>query len=157
MIKSTGMILTARVWRKDRVMERLTKKVEGYYIMECEDCPSHGDCCDGPRCDDVLAQRLGEYEDAEDAGLLLRLPCRVGDTVYVTDFYYDCLEDKYGSCDLFEHDEVECAGCLKNRKKWFVRTANFVLEMFDYIGKTVFLSREEAEKALEADSNGTTV
>ena len=28
-------------------------------------------------------EKLASYEDAEDQGLLLRLPCKVGDTVYV--------------------------------------------------------------------------
>lgn len=27
--------------------------------------------------------KLGKYEDAEEQGLLLRLPCKVGDTVYI--------------------------------------------------------------------------
>lgn len=29
-----------------------------------------------------LAERLKDYEDAEEQGLLLRLPCKVGDTLY---------------------------------------------------------------------------
>lgn len=29
--------------------------------------------------------RLAEYEDAEEQGLLLRLPCKAGDTVYAID------------------------------------------------------------------------
>ena len=30
----------------------------------------------------LLLEALGKYEDAEEQGLLLRLPCKVGDTVY---------------------------------------------------------------------------
>ena len=29
-----------------------------------------------------VLQKLADYEDAEEQGLLLRLPCKVGDTVY---------------------------------------------------------------------------
>ena len=29
-----------------------------------------------------IVNKLGEYEDLEEQGLLLRLPCKVGDTVY---------------------------------------------------------------------------
>lgn len=29
-----------------------------------------------------VLQKLGKYEDAEEQGLLLRLPCKVGDTLY---------------------------------------------------------------------------
>lgn len=30
----------------------------------------------------LLLEKLGKYEDAEEQGLLLRLPCKVGDTLY---------------------------------------------------------------------------
>ena len=30
----------------------------------------------------LLLEALGKYEDAEEQGLLLRLPCKVGDTIY---------------------------------------------------------------------------
>ncbi len=30
----------------------------------------------------LLIQKLGEYEDLEEQGLLIKLPCKVGDTVY---------------------------------------------------------------------------
>lgn len=30
----------------------------------------------------LLLETLGKYEDAEEQGLLLRLPCKVGDTLY---------------------------------------------------------------------------
>ena len=30
----------------------------------------------------LMVQKLGEYEDLEEQGLLLRLPCKVGDTIY---------------------------------------------------------------------------
>ena len=30
----------------------------------------------------LLLEALGKYEDAEEQGLLLRLPCKVGDTLY---------------------------------------------------------------------------
>ena len=29
-----------------------------------------------------LAEKLAEYEDLEEQGLLLKLPCKVGDTIY---------------------------------------------------------------------------
>ena len=61
-------------------MERLTQ-----WIGEDEDrraiprpdirSNGHGRCCN----------KLAEYEDAEKQGLLVRLPCKVGDTVYRVD------------------------------------------------------------------------
>ena len=43
----------------------------------------------------ILAE-LVEYEDAEDAGLLVRLPCKVGDTVYIDS---RCVPDKIVTWD----------------------------------------------------------
>lgn len=70
-----------------------------------------------------LRERLKAYEDAEEQGLLLRLPCKVGDTVY------SVVED---GLQIFE---------LKFSLDFYVR------RMSDF-GKTVFLTKEEAEQAL---------
>ena len=70
-------------------MERLTKReladVEGKQIVLCNhkesDC---NDSCMYRRCkwNEKALKKLKEYEDAEEQGLLLRLPCKVGDTIY---------------------------------------------------------------------------
>lgn len=70
-------------------MERLTcrdKKGEAHlhcYQM-CAD--AHEDCntaYEVDRCQRYVAfRKLADYEDAEEQGLLLRLPCKVGDTIY---------------------------------------------------------------------------
>ena len=67
--------------------------------------------------------KLADYEDAEDNGLLLRLPCKVGDTVY------SVVKD---GLQIFE---------LEFSLDFYVR------RMSDF-GKTVFLTKEEAEQAL---------
>lgn len=75
-----------------------------------------------------VVNKLAEYEDLGEQGLLLRLPCKVGDTVYVINsFHID--------------------GSLRKNSK-LVET-KFNVFMFDYIGKTVFLTREEAEAKLK--------
>lgn len=71
-------------------MERLTYRTElGVSIDKQEDCPTCSICCD---CDipprkcryisDAL-EKLAKYEDLEEQGRLVKLPCKVGDTVYV--------------------------------------------------------------------------
>lgn len=35
---------------------------------------------------DLLIKKLGDYEDLEEQGRLLKLPCKVGDTVYAIGF-----------------------------------------------------------------------
>lgn len=67
-------------------MERLTKWLndkKNLCIKECEkECvEKYTECHKCEPFKDVM-KRLAEYEDAEEQGLLLRLPCKVGDTVY---------------------------------------------------------------------------
>lgn len=70
-------------------MERLTYRTElGVSIDKNEDCPSCSICwkCNiSPReckyISDAL-KKLADYEDLEEQGRLIKLPCKVGDTVY---------------------------------------------------------------------------
>lgn len=94
--------------------------------------------------EDSIIRKLCEYEDLEEQGLLLRLPCKVGQTVWymareilqckvraVVSSFYDEAEIylKYdGENDLLEH--------------WRASVG------MDEIGKTVFFTKEEAEQAL---------
>lgn len=86
--------------------------------------------------------RLAELEDALESGKIVRLPCKVGDTVY-----FVCGNvSEYKICEV-EYDGIFFIFRCFNQKyvdehKWF--------SFFDErIGKTVFLTREEAEKKLE--------
>lgn len=59
----------------------------------CEQCVASGKGCNLYECGEEFAQahcsqyrklkRLAEYEDAEEQGLLIKLPCKVGDAVYI--------------------------------------------------------------------------
>lgn len=81
-----------------------------------------------------LAEKLCEYEDLEEKGNLLRLPCKVGDTVYKIDMAYN---------KVFQH-EVMCI--LKIEQVYFENCDYCLLNQF---GKTLFLTREEAEAKLK--------
>ena len=67
--------------------------------------------------------KLKEYEDLEEQGLLLKLPCKVGDTVYL----------------------------IKSDGKVVPRTADmqFLGVLWDDYGKEWFLTQEEAETKLK--------
>lgn len=71
------------------MMERLTKiGHKGYAMLKGSGCNySHVsfDCQvdEGMELLKYALEKLAEYEDLEEQGLLLRLPCNVGDTVYV--------------------------------------------------------------------------
>ena len=99
-------------------------------------------------------EKLATYEDLEEQGLLVRLPCKVGDTVYrvnagakqpiipmtVSEIHFLCYKneravrfDAIGKEDMGE-------SCYR----------------LEDIGRIVFLTREEAEKKLEEMKNDKT-
>lgn len=74
-----------------------------------------------------LHRKIGEWIEAEATGRLVVLPCKVGDTVYRLQY----LEPTPGRFVLG------------------IAEINFTLIWLEEFGKTIFLTREEAEKALE--------
>lgn len=68
-------------------MSRLTKKNDsgGHYYPKCfEKCNGLGASskCDNCEITTSVCEKLGDYEDLEEHGLMLRLPCKIGDTIY---------------------------------------------------------------------------
>ena len=89
-------------------------------------------------------KELKAYKDLEEQGLLVRLPCKVGDTVYVpTRNFISELRIELVSVDT------------SNGAMYFLWMLNDGIYpnldgFYGYeIGKTVFLTRKEAEKKLE--------
>ena len=88
-----------------------------------------------------LRDSLKEYEDAEEQGLILKLPCKVGTPVFYVQKCicpYSC--EKCGASRWLDN-------CYCDYK------ARIFEKKFDYshlnaFGKTVFLTKEEAEQAL---------
>lgn len=72
----------------------------------------------------VAAERLRELAEADKDGRVVVLPCKVGDTVYI-------LRRTFDGADVVGETEL-----------WWADIPQ--------IGRTVFLTREEAKKALEA-------
>ena len=103
------------------------------------------------------AEKVSKYETAEDEGRLVVLPCSVGDTVWVTthpfnvfddfDFYTEAQDEIYesyiSSITFYENSNQYRIHAKETRQ--FIK-AYFMESDF---GKTVFLTREEAEKALK--------
>ena len=70
-------------------MERLTEKQSSGYDLKAMNGEWCNKYCEQQRvetCNECVIyqaiQKLAEYENAEEQGLLLRLPCKVGDTIY---------------------------------------------------------------------------
>lgn len=93
--------------------------------------------------DNEEAQRyikLAEYEDLEEQGLLVRLPCKVGDKIFEV-FNYPIPQIKETAVDkvVFTAKGIR----LKLARNSFYETA------VSSIGKTIFFTRAEAEKKLK--------
>lgn len=84
------------------------------------------------------ANRIIELAEADKDGRLVMLPCKVGDKLYRV-FAGEIFEHRVGSMKYF---------AIQGR--WDIEMYPFCPCVESSIGKTVFLSREEAERALEA-------
>lgn len=134
-------------------MERLTERernVDGTGVAKEE-------ITDGllkPFADKILT-KLAVYEDLEEQGLLVRLPANKNAEIYLISSRWTICS-KCGS----RFDEYSCSGCeyeCDSKKEYYVRptclssiNVSFYANQF---GKTVFLTREEAEKKLEKLKN----
>ena len=95
--------------------------------------------------DDIRAvlRRLAEYEDLEEQGLLLRLPCPIGTIVYNTTWWDDITE------------KVDVDGKIFYRtvhKNKVSKSTFSLVDIYDF-GKTVFLTQAEAEQKLKEIEN----
>ena len=111
--------------------ERLTYKTNGKYMNTVvEQAPPYAIDCDI----DTAITKLAEYENLEEQKKLLTLPCAVGDKVFI----------------IVGKDISK-----QTVKKIIIREDSVIIEankrIFNKIcfGKTVFLTREEAEAALK--------
>ena len=131
-------------------MERLTERernVDGTGVAKEE-------ITDGllkPFADKILT-KLAVYEDLEEQGLLVRLPCKVGDMVWEL-----CLCDD-GNYKIFPMTvkSISEYGTLRQVKKditiWNIYAESdytYMYKSFADFGKTVFSTKEEAVKKLE--------
>lgn len=133
-------------------MKRLTKWIDDGENRQAIPDPEirsngHGKCCN----------KLAEYEDLEEQGRLLRLPCKVGDAVYVVTSPFNVFDD-------IEYDEnmkeevyeayVSSVSFYKSGEQYriYAKSTNHFIGVYfrecDF-GKTVFLTEEEAREKLK--------
>lgn len=125
--------------------------VENYMNVNCMKCAEQHE---------KLAEWLEElksYKEAEEQSLLVRLPIKIGDMVWDNDFGYpESYEIKalsYGHCDSYVESDIEDEIIFYYENYSGSITGAFPMSE---IGKTVFLTREEAEKKLkEMKNNGS--
>ena len=110
-------------------MERLTEKYNGKNIVKPGYIAMAFKIETVNRFEGEAVDKLSDYEDAEEQGLLLRLPCKVGDTVYLIRPNSD--------------------------RKIIPRTADmvFLSVLWEDYGKEWFLTKAEAEQKLKEMEN----
>lgn len=94
-------------------------------------------------------EKLATYEDLEEQGLLVRLPCKVGEDVYKVNSYVGCDNDK---CDDL-YSSVHCFNCKFEKEFYYIQKIKFNFDNLDDVGRTIFITKEEAEKKLEEMRN----
>ena len=135
-------------------MERLTQRENDKLIMVKQDngeyIPVYWDE------DNFKAiEKLADYEDLEEHGLLVRLPANNKEIYIISSRWTVCSE--FGS----RFDEYSCSGCeyeCDSKKEYYVyQTCLSSINVSFYanqFGKTVFITRKEAENKLEGMKNG---
>lgn len=130
-------------------MERLTER-ELYDGKVCFTKCAHTNCPD--KCafcyiPDEANARLKEYEDMEEQGRIVKLPCAVGSIVY------EPRPDR-GFISTYEVTMITITSTI--RFKWMLLDGIYSnLDGFsiDDIGKTVFLTGEQAEQAMKQEQS----
>lgn len=91
-------------------------------------------------------EELKSYKEAEEQGLLVRLPCKVGTEVFVI---FPGI-NHYSKCQI---KKIEIKSNIFEKTCYFiepvVRRGQYLKYFNNEFGETIFLTKEEAEKKLE--------
>lgn len=108
-----------------------------------KDCHEEGGCTKG--CEILkMYKKLAHYEDLEEQGLLMKLPCKIGDTVYSLDRFCGgySLDCPSRPCKEYSDYQLE------------IYEGKFQLKDIYDFGKSVFLTQVECEEALKRMESG---
>lgn len=128
-------------------MERLTESNPSWIDDELWERACEPDCEEI----DAVYRKLKEYEDLEEQGRLIKLPCKVGDTVWDNDYGRPCAYTitafSFGECEEYICEPVT----KKETVFYYANSSGSITGSFaeSEIGKSVFLNKSEAEAKLE--------
>ena len=132
-------------------MERLTERDPSWIDDELWERTCEPDCEEI----DAVYRKLKEYEDLEEQGRLVKLPCNVGDTVWNNDCGRPCAYTitafSFGECEEYICEPVT----TKEVVFYYANSSGSITGSFaeSEIGKTVFLTKSEAEQKLKEMEN----
>ena len=133
-------------------MERLTKTYSDGTHGASDSLPCGENSYDYKN---LLIERLGKYEDLEEQGRLIKLPCKVGDTVYVNGVLGCGEAERYRVIRVDYHSTLGTG-----RNEFYIEALlcadpDSVITFYDkQFGKTVFLTKSEAEVKLKELGGG---
>lgn len=136
-------------------MERLTKEANNgmlaWYTKNDSGLPEYVAKSNPYR---EICEKLKAYEDLEEQGLLFRLPCKVGDIVYYEHPYSSVHTgiQAYQITNIMISQNKKGEWTKKYRAMMLLNGKIIDVQLnfsFNDLGKTVFLTKEEAEAALE--------
>lgn len=181
-VDESWKVLFMKRFREVKQMKRVTKWGDDsitYNEKRELECGEYCDSCSqgAGNCKTIenMIKKLATYEDLEEQGLLVRLPCKVGDIVYVDSAILpiediECYEDignkipsyfqgRVVSFRFAKRNWVKIAVKAKWLHEWiddetglesdYIECEKYFSILLSTIGKTVFLTREEADKKLE--------
>lgn len=101
----------------------------------------YGECASLDKCILMGMEELKQYRIAEEQGLILRLPCKVGDVLW-------CTDNKKTESFIVKEFKI-CAYKINRVEIYFENASGFGLCLFDgTLDEGWFLTKEEAEQAL---------
>ena len=112
------------------------------------------DRCDKPNdWKNDCIKKLAEYETAEEEGRLVVLPCKVGDYIWDIDVGRPCAYEVTG-CSIGNLNDDYCDDVVMIFDEVITYYSNYNVSVTgnfaaSEIGKSIFLTREEAEKELK--------
>ena len=126
-------------------MERLTESNPSWIDDELWERACEPDCEEI----DAVYRKLKDYEDLEEQGRLIKLPCKVGDTVYAIGFNNNkpIIYESVVLSILITEKEI----AFNVKVDEFGINSKLKQSMFD---KTVFLAKSEAEAKLKELKGG---
>jgi len=141
-------------------MERLTENYLGCnQIKDCGNAKCEETCKEVENCDSCpiskAIDKLAEYEQAEEDGLLIRLPCKPGDKAYVIESHriYEGIWYRVGMLEDLDGNGLEFEGYVyydtfDDEERADIEVGICVDKNNERLGKTIFLTKAEAEQAL---------
>jgi len=106
-------------------------------------------------CGELPLKRIRELAQADRDGRCVVLPCKIGDIVYEIRYTAENNSPRKHARKIFDYSVSACTWRMRKQPDMcYVSEKKCTKSDFAFMGRTVFLTRAEAEAALEGMKNG---